>query len=239
MCVNYITVSRQICSEWFKTPLEADQDWRDEIYQDYQAPFIVHDREGRRRGLLGSYGFIPKRKMPPGQRLTTMNARGETVGQLRTYKQAWATSQLCLVPCLAVFEPNWEQPKHIRYAIGMADKAPFAVAGIWRAWDEEDGGRSHSFTQLTVNADAHPLMRRFHKPGDEKRSVIVVRADEYDDWLGCKDPERARSFMTLYPAELMAAEAAPRPPSEKTDGSKAPPSPSAALANAAQGSLFD
>jgi putative SOS response-associated peptidase YedK len=210
MCVNYITVSRQMCFDWFRTPLETGEDWRDEIYQDYNAPFIVHDAQGRRRGLLGSYGFIPKRHLPPGQRLTTMNARAETVGQLRNYKQAWASSQLCLVPCLSVFEPNWEQPQHVRWAIEMADKAPFAVAGIWRSWDEQDGSQSHSFTQLTVNADEHPLMRRFHKPDDEKRSVVIIRPEDYDEWLGCKNPELARTFLQLYPADRMAAHAAPR-----------------------------
>lgn len=215
MCVNYITVSRQICFDWFRTPIEMDDDWRDEIYQDYAAPFITHDGHGNRRGMLGSYGFVPKRKMPPGQRLTTMNARAETVGALRTYKKAWATTKLCLVPCLAIYEPNWEQPQHVRWAIEMANKAPFAVAGIWRSWEDDDGPVSHSFTQLTVNADDHELMRRFHKPGDEKRSVVIIRPEEYDDWLACKDPELARTFLQLFPAEEMAAHAAPRPSAKK------------------------
>jgi putative SOS response-associated peptidase YedK len=150
-----------------------------------------------------------------------MNARAETVGELRTYKKAWATSQLCLIPALAVFEPNWEQPQHVRWSIGMSDKSPFAVAGIWRSWDEDDGTQSHSFTQLTVNADEHPLMRRFHKAGDEKRSVVIIRPDDYDDWLGCKDPERARSFLQLYPADLMCSEPAPKAPASKMKSTSA------------------
>ncbi len=214
MCVNYLTVSRQLCFDFFRTPLETGEDWRDEIYQDYVAPFIVHEH-GARVARLGSYGFIPQRHVPPGQRLTTMNARAETVGRLRTYRQAWADARLCLVPCTAVFEPNWEQPRHVRWAIGMADRSPFAVAGIWRRWQEEDGTLSHSFTQLTVNADDHPVMRRFHKPGDEKRSVAIVRPQDYDDWLGCANPELARAMLRLYPAELLHAYGAPRPAIDK------------------------
>lgn len=215
MCVNYETISRQISFDWFRTPIESGEDWRTEIYQDYAAPFIIHDDQGKRKGLVGSYGFVPKRKMPPGQRLTTMNARSETVGQLRTYKKAWASSKLCLVPCMCVFEPNWEQAQHVRWAIEMANKAPYAVAGIWKSWEEEDGSQTHSFTQLTVNADDHPVMRRFHKPGDEKRSVVIIPEDQYDDWLGCKDPELARAFLQLYPSDLMNAYAAPRPSQKK------------------------
>ena len=36
---------------------------------------------------------------------------------------------------------------------------------------------------LTVNADAHPLMREMHKPGEEKRMVVVVPPQHYGDWL--------------------------------------------------------
>lgn len=36
-------------------------------------------------------------------------------------------------------------------------------------------------------------------------------ADNSDDWLLCRNPEWVRSFLTLYPAELMAAAAMPPP----------------------------
>jgi len=34
---------------------------------------------------------------------------------------------------------------------------------------------------LTVNADDHPLMKRFHKPNDEKRSVVIVPPTQYEE----------------------------------------------------------
>lgn len=33
-------------------------------------------------------------------------------------------------------------------------------------------------SMVTVNADTHPLMSRMHKPGDEKRSVVILRPDD-------------------------------------------------------------
>jgi putative SOS response-associated peptidase YedK len=36
----------------------------------------------------------------------------------------------------------------LRWNIGMADQAPFAVAGLWRSWSELDGSIAHSFTQI-------------------------------------------------------------------------------------------
>ena len=80
-------------------------------------------------------------------------------------------------------------------------------------WQEEGGAVSHAFTQLTVNADDHRLMNRFHKPGSEKRSLVIVPRDDYDSWLTCRDPEEARSFMRLFPAEKM--ESAPAPKQKK------------------------
>jgi putative SOS response-associated peptidase YedK len=88
---------------------------------------------------------------------------------------------------------------------------PLAIAGLWRAWAEPEG-TAFSFTTLTINSDEHPLMRRFHKPGAEKRSVVILRPEQYDDWLGCRTTDEARSFLNLFPADEMAATPAPIPP---------------------------
>jgi putative SOS response-associated peptidase YedK len=55
-------------------------------------------------------------------------------------------------------------------------------------------------------------MRRFHKPGDEKRSLVVLAPDEVDSWLSCRDNEIARSFLRHHPAEAMKAWPVPLPP---------------------------
>ena len=40
--------------------------------------------------------------------------------------------------------------------------------------------------------------------------VVIVPSADYDDWLGCKDPERVRTYLQPYPAELMTGEPAPK-----------------------------
>jgi hypothetical protein len=57
-------------------------------------------------------------------------------------------SQLCLIPCSAFYEPSYESGKAVWWRISMADGKPFAIAGLWRAWDEPDG-LALSFTMLT------------------------------------------------------------------------------------------
>lgn len=230
MCVNYLPVSVRTLVNTFQAPLASEASWPDEVYQDYLAPLIRHDGDGRRESLVASYGMVPKQHLPQGvKRFSTLNARSETVGELRSYSGAWKRGQLCLLPMEAFYEPNWETGKHIRYRIDMADKSPFAVAGLYREWQEPDGQASFSFTQLTVNADAHPLMQRMHRPGDEKRSLVIVPPDDYDDWLACRDPEAARSFLRLFPATLMDARPEPK---------AAAPKKASATADQATGNLF-
>lgn len=122
-----------------------------------------------------------------------MNAKAERGGEKPTYRHAWQQGHLCLVPMTGFFEPYYESGKAERWRISMADGTPFAVAGIWWAWQEEQG-YTFSFSQLTINADTHPLLRRMHKHVDEKRSLVIVSLDDYDTWLGCKDPELARTY---------------------------------------------
>jgi putative SOS response-associated peptidase YedK len=68
---------------------------------------------------------------------------------------------------------------------------------------------SLSFTQITINADHHPLMKRFHRPEDENRMLVIVPLEHYDDWLNCPSDALARKLFQPYPAELLDAKAAP------------------------------
>jgi putative SOS response-associated peptidase YedK len=141
-----------------------------------------------------------------------MNARAESIGEKRSFAPAWRNAQLCAVPMTCFYEPCYESGRAERYGIGMHDDTLFFVAGLWREWKQADGRLLTSFTQITINADEHPLMRRFHKPGDEKRALVVLPHEELDSWLTCKDPETARSFLRHYPAEAMKAWNAPKAP---------------------------
>lgn len=193
--------------------LYRDLNWPAETWKDYQAPILKSGLDGERELRLASYGMIPRQHIPPGVKVfDTMNARAESIGEKRSFAPAWRKSQLCAVPMSCFYEPCYESGRAERFAIGMHDDSLFFVAGLWREWGDANGGVQTSFTQITINADEHPLMRRFHKPGDEKRSLVVLPVDEVDSWLTCKDTEMARTFLHHYPAEAMKAWAEPLPP---------------------------
>lgn len=209
MCINFIPPSAEQLHQHFKVKLAAPDTWPAETWQDYAAPIIL-STNNQPEAVLASYGMVPKAHLPKGVRLSTMNARAETVGELKSYRYAWQNLQLCLVPMLGFFEPCYESGKAERWQIKMADDKPFAVAGLWRTWQDDTGAISHAFTQITMNADHHPLMKRMHKPADEKRSLVVVRPEEYDAWLSCRHPDEARSFIRDFPATDMQAFYSPK-----------------------------
>ncbi|EIM96206.1 hypothetical protein WQE_35255 [Paraburkholderia hospita] len=36
---------------------------------------------------------------------------------------------------------------------------------------------------LTINADQRSLFQNYHRPGEEKRMVVILPAGAYGDWL--------------------------------------------------------
>ncbi|MBY4898856.1 SOS response-associated peptidase [Cupriavidus sp. AU9028] len=209
MCTNYAPIHRQVLRDIFgiePPPLE----WKAETWPGYLAPIIRANTPAHRDAVLASFGMVPRDRIPAGARkFDSTNARAESIGERPTFSGPWKRGQRCLVPMLCFYEPNYELgPKPVRHRIWLRDEPVLAVAGLWRDWP--DG--LVSFTMLTVNADKHPLMGRMHAPGKEKRSIVVIPRDEWDDWLSCRDPERARTFLRNYPAEAMDSAPDPLPP---------------------------
>lgn len=46
-------------------------------------------------------------------------------------------------------------------------------------------------TMLTVNVDEHRVMKHMHRLGDEKRSIVILRPADYDEWLHTTNGEAA------------------------------------------------
>ena len=211
MCNNYAPTRQDLLEEAFGLNAPA-ADWPPEAWPDYMAPIVRASADGQHEAVLASFGLVPKDRIPPQvPKFDTTNARSETVGERRTFKGPWKSTQFALAPMTAFYEPNYEHgTKSVRYKIWLKDEPVFAVACLWRTWP--DG--LNSFTMLTVNANEHPLMKRMHAPNKEKRSIVIVPKDRWSDWLECRDVEAARSFLTLYPSERM--DTAPAPKVKKT-----------------------
>lgn len=191
--------------------------WKPEIYQDYDAP-IVANVDGLLKPLIAGFGFWPRAlqkanvekaneqgRKPPIMR-STMNVRDDNLGKSPLYGPAWRAGRRCLIPADWIYEPCYETGKNVWHRIGLADWRTMCVAGIWRTLTNQDGAEHHVMSMITVNADGHPLMARMHKPADEKRSVVILRRDDWEEWLTTSNIEAARAMLQLYPADEMVAE---------------------------------
>jgi len=181
------------------------------LWPGYIGPFIrqhkfadVGDEAVLFRELMtGSFGLIPHWSKDDKIARRTYNARSETAHETPSFRDVWKQSRRCIIPADAIFEPDWRSGKAIGTRIVRTDGKPMGIAGLWSGWKNPKNGEIvRSFTMLTVNADDHSFMRNYHKPEDEKRMVVILQEDEYDDWLKAT-PADARDFLRQFPAEMM------------------------------------
>lgn len=204
MCSNYLPATPGDLSLFGRGA--ADFDYERECYPQRIAPFLG---TGTAQWLPGVFGLLPHWARPDLAR-RTYNARSETVATLPSFRTAWRHRQLAVIPVQAFFEPNYETGRAVRWRIGRRDGKPFGLAGIWEQRILDGGELLWSFSMLTVNADDHPLMSRFHAPGKEKRSVVVLEDDAWDAWLQGREESDLRRLLQPFDHDLMFAEPAPR-----------------------------
>lgn len=157
-----------------------------------RGPFVTS-----KGALVGQWGMIPPRSAThipmtkEGRRLSTNNARIETVATAWTFRDAWRNGRRCLIPADSFDEPNWESRRNEWWTFKRADGMPWALAGLFGEWtDPETGEVLSHYTMLTQNCDAHPLLSRMHKsnpnrPPDQqdKRTVVPIDQTDWSNWL--------------------------------------------------------
>ena len=185
-------------------PLKSD------LWPGYTGAFVRrHPQAGvgdnampEREALPGVFGLVPHWAKDLTIARHTFNARSETAAQKPSFRDAWRKGQRCIIPAAAIFEPDWRSGKAVATRIALADGEPMGLAGLW-AWSPLNGG-TLSYTMLTINADAHEFMNQFHRPGEEKRMVVILPDEAYSAWLDASPAEQV-GFLRPYPAEQLTA----------------------------------
>ena len=222
MCAHYESVhDKALLKKHFGVSLPSELARRD-VWPGYMSTFIRRhenadvgdDAVPQHETLLGSFGLIPHWAKDNKIARQTYNARTETVAEKPSFRDAWKRAQHCIIPVQSFFEPDWRSGKAQPTRIALTNDEPMGVAGLWAKWLSPEGETAHSFTMLTINADDHALMRNFHKPQDEKRMIVILPPDRYDDWLEA-DANESDEFMKVWPADGLKA-AAPQGNSPQT-----------------------
>lgn len=204
MCANYSPPAvREMERSWSIIPPVFSFG---EAFPGGVAPFL--SSLDPRQWLPGCFGLMPHWAKPDLYR-HTYNARSETVAEKPSFRAAWKQQQFCIIPAQSIYEPNYESGKAVRWRISRADGEPFGIAGIWERRMNDEGPARWSFSMLTINADEHPLMRRFHKPGEEKRMIVVIEPQDTAQWLGVRTEAEARAMLQPFDSDAFTSEAAP------------------------------
>ena len=194
MCTRYISPEVGDIERHWHVGARDPMRWAHDMYPGYQGPFIRAARdstEPERELVVGQWNLIPWFAKERKLKYPTANARSEELAAKASYKQPWARGQRCIIPAQAFFEPCWQTGKHVPWRFTRPDHTPWGLAGLWTAWtDPASGEIVDSYTLLTINADAHPLIKRMHRPDpkrppdiQDKRAVVPLEPDDVDGWL--------------------------------------------------------
>lgn len=212
MCSHYEAPGAAELESAFGAKL--DEQAQLDLWPGYVGPFIrssgvADDGDEAAPALIagaGVFGLLPFWAKDTKLARRTYNARSETVATKPSYRDAWSRARHCIIPARAIYEPDWRSGKAVPTRIRRADGQLLGIAGLWERWKNPEGAEVLSYTMLTVNADDHAMMRNFHRPGDEKRMVVILPAGAYREWLHAP-AEQSADFMRQYPADRLVAEA--------------------------------
>lgn len=215
MCTNFIPAPRSAFTTDLNWP-EPTFEYPKETYVGYRVPIrLIAPDSGAAELREAMFGLVPFWSKDTKISRHTYNARTETVGSKPSYRDAWKKRRYALVPMAGFYEPDYETGKPIRWRIERRDHGIFTVAAIWDYWRSPDGSGLTSFSMLTINADDHPVMGRFHAPGDEKRSLVVIPPGHRESWLNATAKEAERYLAPMPAAEFTAGPDPRAPPSRR------------------------
>lgn len=201
MCSHYEAPDATRFEQAFGIPGPADAQL--ELWPGYTGPFVRLE-EGETLASTGIFGLLPHWAKDATLARRTYNARSETAASKPSFRSAWREARHCIIPAVAIYEPDWRSGKPVPTRITRSDGGLLLVAGLWERWRDSSGESVHSFSMLTVNADEHPLMNQFHRPDKEKRMVVILPSGSAQDWLKASANESG-DFLLQYPAERLCA----------------------------------
>ncbi|MCZ6603891.1 MAG: SOS response-associated peptidase, partial [Alphaproteobacteria bacterium] len=163
-----------------------------------QAVFAVRlDPSGGREAAQLRWGLVPSWAKDPQIGNRMINARAETVREKPSFRSAFK-GRRCLIAADGFYE--WQKQKpgtkggKQPYWITLADRGPFAFAGLWEHWTDGQGSKLETCTIVTC--PANDLVAPIHP-----RMPVILGPQDHAQWLDPETaPDAAASLLRPYPA---------------------------------------
>lgn len=156
---------------------------------------IAADTTHIRKMRLFRWGLVPSwaKDLAIGTRL--INARAETVAEKPSFRAAFKQRR-CLIPADGFYEwQRLDRQTKQPYYFQLADKQPFAFAGLWEHW-QGNGAVVETCTILTTQANE--LLQPIHD-----RMPVILAPKDYDRWLEPTVTPEHQALLRPYDADLM------------------------------------
>ena len=153
MCGRYsITAKAEKLAQRFKVEVGDNYSPRFNAAPTQLLPIITGENpEGF---SLFYWGLVPKWSNNKAISSKFFNARAEALLEKTGYKNS-LLSRRCLVPADGFYEwKNISKKSKIPYRITLNDKEPFAFAGLWEEYENEENEMVHTFTIITTKANS-------------------------------------------------------------------------------------
>jgi putative SOS response-associated peptidase YedK len=162
-----------------------------------QEVAAVVEGDEKRKLEMFHWGLIPSWAKDPSIGNKMINARAETVSEKPSFRSAFKKRR-CLILADGFYEwqktDDGKQPYHIK----MQDDSPFAFAGLWEIWKDEEEIRSCTI----ITTAANDLMGEIHH-----RMPVILPPEDYDMWLDpdFDEKEPLTSLLKPYSSDKMQA----------------------------------
>jgi putative SOS response-associated peptidase YedK len=197
MCSRYfLDADGNIIAYTFRVPVLQDRiRKRFNIAPTQEAPVIRANAQGEREVALARWGLVPfwAADLKVGTKM--INARCEGIEAKPAFREA-VRQRRCIVPATGFFEWKGEPGRKQPYAITLADRTPFAFAGLWERWKPKDGAGEPVETFTIVTTDANPAVAGIHD-----RMPVILPFAAIDTWLK-GTPEQACALLKPYGGAL-------------------------------------
>ena len=145
------------------------------------VPIVRRRSEDGRVAEMARWGLIPFWcKDLKEMKLTTINAKAETLRQSKLYAQPFEKRR-CIVPANGFMEWKALEKGKQPYYIHAANDALFGLAGLWERWSPPDGEAIDTFTIVTTSANA--AVRDLHD-----RMPVILAPENFGRWLDQQTP---------------------------------------------------
>lgn len=198
MCGRYtLRASPRQMALVFKLDAIGDLRPRYNIAPTQIAPVVRASADGTRELAELRWGLIPSWATDRSIASRMINARCESAATKPAFREAMRKRR-CLIPADGFYEWQKQGGQKQPFFIHRSDDAPFAFAGLWESWLDEERRPLETFTILTTAANDQ--LRPLHE-----RMPVILGEENYSQWLdpASTDPKSLEPLLADPPPNLV------------------------------------